>query len=408
MAWIVIGGLAATVGTGAVFVSTSSSSLSTLLGARLVLWGVLPKWFSRRRLKTALALFSISATQDENPRLEVESCLTDDEASVVADSLQCRQPQALAILRCTRLRAKALETILVAALSHKEHWSAQAVAWHMSAFQGLQEVDLMGCTCLGDELAKMLGCFFLRAATSLEKLGLVDCGLTHEGVSAMAPQAQIDDIPALSAVNIPSMFCSPCSPANQTEPAATSQKTWSAPPVEAAPPPTPSLPMPPPPDLLLRKLLLSSNALSGAGAALATLVRSFPQLEQLSLEACSLGVLDIQQLAKALPRSRLAQLDLAKNALRSKGLLALTGSLRLSNIQDLGLERNEIGKGDALFELKAAHDRRPFPKLRLTGNRLTASQEDAFLKTLAKPSSKRLHGRSTCPASCKCFERKGQ
>ena len=70
-----------------------------------------------------------------------------------------------------------------------------------------------------------------------------------------------------------------------------------------------------------------------------------------------LGLEDVKQLARGLPRSSLMRLDLAENKLGSGGLVAIVRSLRLSHIQNLGLERNSFGLGEGIFVAKTAHDR---------------------------------------------------
>mmetsp|Transcript_76375 Transcript_76375/g.236509 ORF Transcript_76375/g.236509 Transcript_76375/m.236509 type:complete len:165 (+) Transcript_76375:73-567(+) len=155
----------------------------------------------------------------------------------------------------------------------------------------------------------------------------------------------------------------------------------------------------------LAVLELSSNTLAGAGRSLSALVRGLPNLQVLSLESCCLSLEDVQQLARSLPRSSLKRLDLADNHLRSKGLLAIAGGIRMSRMEDLGLERNEIGIGEALAELRAALEKRPVVSLRLRGNRLTDAQEAAFFSSL-RAAPKRFG--SYCPPGCNCFEGRGE
>ncbi|CAE7286340.1 Nlrp14 [Symbiodinium natans] len=152
---------------------------------------------------------------------------------------------------------------------------------------------------------------------------------------------------------------------------------------------------------------LSANRLTGSGRTLALLLRHCNQLALLQLDDCALSLEDLSQLARALARSRLERLDLAGNALRREGLLAVARSLPSSHVQDLGLERNGIVLGDALSELKRAHDKRPFPGLRLQGNRLSSAEQRAFLASLQAATSRRLAG-AFCPPGCKCFEGRGE
>eukprot|EP00435_Cladocopium_sp_Y103_P014292 s451_g3.t1 len=172
----------------------------------------------------------------------------------------------------------------------------------------------------------------------------------------------------------------------------------------------------------LMALNLSMNPLAGAGRSLGTLMRSLPTLTALVLMQCELTLedpnswrqpmggpicwdpswQDIEQIAKALPRSSLYYLELAQNSLGSKGLLAITRTLASSKLQSLGLERNEIEAGDALNELKLAHEKRPFSNLKLNDNLLSPSDLKAFEDSLKKVTS------DFCPPGCRCFEGRGE
>lgn len=158
--------------------------------------------------------------------------------------------------------------------------------------------------------------------------------------------------------------------------------------------------------LNLLALDLSENHLAGAGRTMALLLRYCHQLALLQLEDCGLSLEDLTLLSRSLARSRVERLDLAGNNLRREGLLVVARSLPSSHVQDLGLERNEIAMGDALSELKRAHDKRPFPGLRLQGNRLSTTEQTAFAASL-QAAKLRLAG-TFCPAGCKCFEGRGE
>eukprot|EP00439_Symbiodinium_sp_Y106_P051070 s821_g6.t2 len=158
--------------------------------------------------------------------------------------------------------------------------------------------------------------------------------------------------------------------------------------------------------LNLLALDLSENHLAGAGRTMALLLRYCHQLAMLQLEDCALSLEDLTLLSRALARSRVERLDLAGNNLRREGLLVVARSLPSSHVQDLGLERNDIAMGDALSELKRAHDKRPFPGLRLQGNRLSSAEQTAFAASL-QAAKLRLAGKF-CPPGCKCFEGRGE
>eukprot|EP00434_Breviolum_minutum_P000873 symbB.v1.2.000770.t1/scaffold8.1/size549585/8 len=151
----------------------------------------------------------------------------------------------------------------------------------------------------------------------------------------------------------------------------------------------------------LQILDLSKNGLGGAGRSIGILMRNLSMLSTLALWACDLGLEDIEQIAKALSRSNLYRLDLAQNALGSDGLLALTRTLANSKLQSLGLEWNDIDVGDALNELKIAHDKRPLQSLRLQRNKLSLSALQAFHQSLKKATE-------SCAPGCRCFEGRGE
>ncbi|CAK9078788.1 unnamed protein product [Durusdinium trenchii] len=139
----------------------------------------------------------------------------------------------------------------------------------------------------------------------------------------------------------------------------------------------------------------------GAGRSLGVFLRTLPELTRLSVESCSLTMEDLEQIARALVRSSIHRLDLAQNRLRSEGTLLIARMLPKSQIQDLGLEKNEIGDILVLNELKLAHDKRPFAGLRLAGNRFSNSTLYAFSASLKKMAK-------VCPPGCRCFEGRGE
>jgi len=391
------------------------------LTAQLVLRGALPQGFARRRFRVALELLRLRGARGGELRLELEGCVADTDACAVAEALNdflrsgaCPRGalEVLALRRCTALSCEGLRQLVAAAFSPSS--------------AGCKELDLRGCSLLGDCAAEALSALLMAEAHGLEDLTLAGCGLSAAGVSAFSqavsgpPPVMLSSATDISAVSLAAALpggsqafstSAPLAPparqdlAGAAADAGAPVAPWT--PLQLRRPTAP--PAPPGAELGLRSLQLSFNALAGAGRALAAILRSMPELQMLSLEECGLQLEDVQQLARALPRSGLVQLDLAGNELRAKGLLAVAGGLRTSRIQDLGLERNEIGMGDALVELKAAHDKRPFPRLRLAGNRLTDAQQTAFLQTLNKgPGPARRFGKGYCPPGCDCFEGRGE
>jgi len=370
-------GIAVGIAALALFVGVApAASRGPLLAAQLVLLGVLPQRFARRRLHTAIQLFHLRSKKSGERRLELEGCVTDAEVGALIAGIQrfgtSTAVGVLAFVNCTELSAGGLCKVLEAAF--------------LPSAGRLNVLDLHGCIGLGDDAAEMLSTLLANKAKGLSELGMSSCGLSAVAVSAMN-----------HAVNA---FVPPVAAEDFSAMSLTSAGAGAAPKAPLA-----ALPSA---EFSLRALRLSFNGLAGAGRSLAGLVRGLPRLDVLSLEACGLLLEDLQQLARALPRSSVARLDLADNALKSKGLLAIASGLRASHVEDLGLEQNEIGFGEALMELKETHNRRPFATLRLSGNRLTASQEAAFLQALrTAPKSKRLRS-SYCPPECKCFEGRGE
>jgi len=369
------------------------------LVARLVFWGFLPRGCARRRLRTALSLAELRAAAGGGFHLEVEGCVGDAEAPLLARTLE-------RLLRRVAAADGGLETLVVTHCRRLSDVGLRRVLDAASAPTGAppRELDLRGCGGLGDASAEALAPLLASGALGPLRLGLAACGLKAAGIGALAAAAGRSPgpaVPGFSAMDI--MEALSGGPPAASVPSA---ETTAAP----RPPPAPLSALAGTAGALreprLADLELSSNALAGAGRSLSALVRCLPSLRTLSLESCALSLEDVQQLARSLPRSGLRRLDLAGNSLRSKGLLAVAHCLRMSQVEDLGLERNEIGIGEALAELKAAHDRRPFPTLRLGGNLLSESQEATFHRSLRAAPGKRFA--NYCPPGCNCFEGRGE
>jgi len=390
-------------------------------GAWLVYVGVFPESYAQNRFATAVSLLALRAARSGSTtaplRLELEGCsATDREISTLVHAIcsACQSSlrletsprlQMLALRRCTTLSATDLGRVV------------NARANHGATF--MEVLDLIGCVSLGDSAAELLGALLTTEAQDLQELSLAACGLSAAGVSAIsaaasgvfdaantfasgpAPMPATDKLPApLAGLGTEPLV----PPINEPPPL---HVPWS-PFLQAALTFSPSAPVRQP---KLRALELSSNALAGAGRALASLARNLPTLQVLKLEDASLATDDIERLSRALPHSRLLRVDLAGNFLRAAGLLAVAGGIRMSHVQDLGLERNDLCLGKALEALRESQDRKPLSRLRLSGNLLTVSQEVAFMESLRKPTA--TNGRlsaafSGCPPGCTCFEGRGE
>jgi len=130
----------------------------------------------------------------------------------------------------------------------------------------------------------------------------------------------------------------------------------------------------------LRGLDLSCHNLSGGGQVLADICEA-PVLEELTLVRCDLSADDIALLAEQLPYTGVHSLHLGGNGFGSSGLLSLAEHLPDMQIDELGLECNDIGP-DALPALGTAWARRPFPQIRLQGNNFSQAELQKFIKTL--------------------------
>lgn len=137
----------------------------------------------------------------------------------------------------------------------------------------------------------------------------------------------------------------------------------------------------------LRTLDLSCCSFAGSPEAVAALGDA-PFLEELILKCCSLGVTEVAALAEQLPYTSIKSLQLGGNGFGSAGVAALAPHLPESLVEELGLEGNEIEAGcEGLAALGTAWAKRPFPRLRLSGNKMTTDEIQSFVRTL-----KMIHG----------------
>lgn len=130
----------------------------------------------------------------------------------------------------------------------------------------------------------------------------------------------------------------------------------------------------------LRLLDLSCNALAGAGEALAELLEA-PVLEELVLNCCGLQKAEMAALCEQLPYTSLKSLQLGGNRFGSAGLGELLRFLAKSQVDELGLEGNDIEAKD-LDALGTEWVKRPFSRVRLNGNRMTPAEIARFINTL--------------------------
>lgn len=130
----------------------------------------------------------------------------------------------------------------------------------------------------------------------------------------------------------------------------------------------------------LRSLDLSYNLLTGGGEALASAMDA-PLLQELTLTCCGLGVPDIKEVAEQLPFTSIRSLQVGGNRFGDEGLAVIVENLPASQVQELGLEANNLtpacfaGLGDAWAK-------RPFSQLRLAGNQMTQQEVGGFIRTL--------------------------
>jgi len=132
--------------------------------------------------------------------------------------------------------------------------------------------------------------------------------------------------------------------------------------------------------LRLQLLDLSGNALTGSGEAIGELM-AMPILEELCLACCSLTYDDVKEIAEQLPYTSMKSLQLAGNGLGKAHLEALAEQLPECRLDELGLEGNEI-KADDLGCLGTAWAKRPFSRLKLSGNLMSQSEIASFVLAL--------------------------
>jgi len=130
----------------------------------------------------------------------------------------------------------------------------------------------------------------------------------------------------------------------------------------------------------LRVLDLSCNSFEGAGQALGSVLEA-PVLEELMLACCDLQPADVSAVAEQLPYTSIKSLQLGGNRFGSEGLRELLKHLPQSKIDELGLEGNDI-EAECLSDLGAAWAKRPFSRVRLSGNKMTQSEISGFIRTL--------------------------
>lgn len=130
----------------------------------------------------------------------------------------------------------------------------------------------------------------------------------------------------------------------------------------------------------IRTLDLSLNPLGGAGEALSTVCEA-PVLDEITLTCCSLRVADVSAIAEQLPFTSIKCIQLGGNRIGAAGLAALVEHLPTSQIDELGLESNDLEAKD-LSILAEAWVKRPFSRVRLSGNRMSNEEIAAFVNTL--------------------------
>merc|ERR1712194_780700 len=114
------------------------------------------------------------------------------------------------------------------------------------------------------------------------------------------------------------------------------------------------------PKSTLRTLDLSVNPLSGAGDTLGELLDG-PLMDEIMFKGCALTPEDIGAIAEQLPFTGIKSLQLAGNHFGREGLEALCEHLADSQIEELGI-------------LGEAWAKRPFPRVKLAGNRIPVEE----------------------------------
>lgn len=130
----------------------------------------------------------------------------------------------------------------------------------------------------------------------------------------------------------------------------------------------------------IRLLDLSWNSLKGAGEVLAALCEA-PILEELMLACCDLSTDDVRVLAEQLPFTSIKSIQLGGNKFGNEGLLALAATLPETMVDELGLESCSI-ETKCLASLGEAWAKRPFSRVKLTGNHISPDEIARFVRTL--------------------------
>lgn len=130
----------------------------------------------------------------------------------------------------------------------------------------------------------------------------------------------------------------------------------------------------------IKQLDLSLNPLEGAGEVLSAVCEA-PVLEEIVLKYCGLSAEDVGVVAENLPFTSIKAVQLAGNRFGRPGLEALVEHLPNCQVDELGLETNELEAKD-LSVLGEAWVKRPFSRVRLNGNRMTYEEISTFVSTL--------------------------
>lgn len=130
----------------------------------------------------------------------------------------------------------------------------------------------------------------------------------------------------------------------------------------------------------IRTLDLSMNSLGGAGEALGAVCEA-PVLEEIMLTRCGLQPDDVRAVAEQLPYTSIKAVQLGGNHFGVAGLNALAEHLAGSLVDELGLEANDLEAKD-LTVLGESWVKRPFSRVKLSGNRMSNEEITAFVKTL--------------------------
>merc|ERR1712061_350093 len=104
------------------------------------------------------------------------------------------------------------------------------------------------------------------------------------------------------------------------------------------------------------------------------------------LTCCSLSANDMRALAEQLPFTSVKALQVSGNRFGNAGLLALVETLPQTQIDELALEGCAI-EAKCLTPLGEAWPKRPFSRVKLTGNHISPEEISRFVRTL-----KSIHG----------------